>query len=207
MVDTQPAATAPDDLSDLVPPLTQAAEAGNAEAAFRLGLLHCSGDGVPLNYVKGAEWIQIAAEKGFTEAQRYMAWLHAGGLGVEQDNSETQRWYLMAAEAGDLKAQTICGHFYQTGKYGAKKDVKEMLRWYQSAAAEGYADAEYALGRMLAEGKVLQQNDEAAFQWLSLALFHQSVEAQEALKELTERLDAETLAAYKERMMQKMSGS
>ena len=195
------------DFATIAAALTRAAEAGNAEACHRLGLLYLHGRGVETNPAEGARWLTRAAGQGLPDAQRMLAWLHANGFCVEQSDEETRRWYLTAAEAGDAKAQTIVGHMYQTGKYNMKKDVKRMLSWYQQAAAQQDANAEYALGRLLAEGTLLQQNDEAAFQWLSLAMFHGSDKAGEEFHKLTERLEPEQLAAFKERMMARIQGT
>ncbi|MDE2906976.1 MAG: SEL1-like repeat protein, partial [Acidobacteriota bacterium] len=49
--------------------LRAAAEQGEAEAQYRLGLAYQRGDGVPRNRAEGARWLELAADQGHVEAQ------------------------------------------------------------------------------------------------------------------------------------------
>lgn len=184
--------------------LEQSAAKGNAQAQYRLGLLHANGDGVPLNYVKAAEWLTAAAEQDVSEAQRLLAWLYANGYGVEQDYTQARHWFTRAAEAGDAKAQYSLGFMYQTGYYETTPDSREMLKWFQRSADQGNASAQLALGKLLAEGKRVAQNDEAAFQWLTLAIIGGNESAKKELALLSARLDPEQLEQFRHNMMQRM---
>lgn len=185
--------------------LEKVAKEGNAQAQYRLALLYLHGQGVATNPQKCCDWLQKAVAQGEVDAMRLLAWLYANGVGVEQNTEQTRKLYLQAAQTGDAKAQTICGQMYQTGKFDMPKDIKQALHWYQQAANQAYGDAEYALGRLLFEGTLVQQNLEAAFQWLSLALMHESKPAEKTFQELVQQLDAGTLSEYKERMLHKIA--
>jgi len=189
---------------ELLEALEQAAAQGNAQAQYRLAVMYANGDGVPLNYSKAADYLLQAAEQGSAESQRLLAWLYANGYGVEQDYSKARHWFAQAAEGGDAKAQYSLGFMYQTGYYETTPDVKEMLKWYQRSADQGNASAQLALGKLLAEGKQVAQNEEAAFQWLTLAIMHGSEAAKKELAMLSARLDSEQLRQFRNNMMQRM---
>lgn len=189
---------------ELLQALEQAADRGNAQAQYRLAVMYANGDGVPLNYVKAAEWLARAASQGFAEAQRLLAWLHANGYGVEQDYAKARHWFTQAAEGGDAKAQYSLGFMYQSGYYETTPDTRAMLTWYQRAADQGNASAQLALGKLLAEGTQVAQNDEAAFQWLTLAIMHGSEAAKKELAQLSARLSNEQLEQFRNNMMQRM---
>lgn len=189
------------DVASLIETLRKAAKGGNLEAQYRLGLLCANGEAVPLDFVAAAEWLSKAAEQGHTEAMRTLATLYAGGMGVEQDNDKTRQWLMRSAEGGNSAAQCTVAAMYQFGHHGAKVDIKSMLFWYQQAAEQGYATAQFALGKLLSAGELVQRNEEAAFQWLTLAIMSGSKPAQKELAMLTARLDQTTLESYRERMM------
>lgn len=190
--------------AELFAALEQAAAQGNAQAQYRLGVLHANGDGVPLNYVKAAQWLNAAAEQGLAEAQRLLAWLYANGYGVDQDYAQARHWFTRAAEGGDAKAQYSLGFMYQTGYYETTPDSREMLKWFQRAADQGNASAQLALGKLLAEGKLVAQNDEAAFQWLTLAIMNGNESAKKELALLSARLEPAQLEQFRNAMMQRM---
>jgi TPR repeat protein len=194
------------DISAVIAALEQAAAQGNAEAAYRLGLIYGNGDGTPLDYPKAAARFRQAAEAGHGAAMRALAMLHAAGYGVAQDQGETRRLLLGAAEAGDADAQVAVAAMFQFGQYGAEPDTRAMLHWYGQAAEQGNARAQFALGKLMAAGDRVQQNNEAAFQWLSLAILHGSEPAKKELAMLTARLDSALVETYKQRMLEHMQG-
>lgn len=194
-------------LEQVIPLIREAAEKGNAEAMFRYGMLFANGEGLPLDYVSAAQWLQKAAEQGHAGAQRTLAWLYANGYGLTQSDEQALHWYTQAAEAGDLNAQYTLATIYQGGRLGVEADTKTMLHWYTQAANQGSATAQYVLGKLLAEGKRVQQNEEAAFQWLTLAVMGGSEPAKQELALLSAGLDQEQLEAFKQRMMAGLQGA
>jgi TPR repeat protein len=198
-------AVAKGDAAGAIPVLEEEAQQGAPEAQFTLGSLYANGDGVPLNYTKAAHWIGRAAEAGLTAAQPVMAWLCANGYGVEQDDAKAREWYLRAAEGRDADAQLALAVMYQFGRFGAEKDPARMLAWYQRAAQQGHPKAQFALGKLMAHGDLVQQDDEAAFQWLTLAIMNGSEPAKQELAMLTGRLKEAQVEAFKQRMLEAMT--
>ncbi len=83
-----------------------AAEQGNADGEWGIGLLYATGRGVERDEEKAREWIQRAAEQGKEDAIIYFANAYLkGALGLEESEEEAERWLRRAAEAGDARAQ------------------------------------------------------------------------------------------------------
>ena len=59
-----------------------AAEAGDAEAQFFVGVLYAEGEGVPRNYMAAVAWYRRAAEQGHATAQGMLGAMYARGRGV-----------------------------------------------------------------------------------------------------------------------------
>jgi TPR repeat protein len=187
-----------------IPAIEQAAAAGEAEAQFKLGALYANGKGVEQDSKTAVQWLRKAARQGWAAAQTLLGWCYAGGNGVSQNIAEAMEWYSAAAEQGDMDAMCSLADIYGSGQPGVEQNPQRMLEWYEKAANLGHPKAQYMLGKLLADGKVVPQNDEAAFQWLTLAIMNDSEQAQKELAMLTARLDSDTLQQYKDRMMAAM---
>jgi hypothetical protein len=87
---------------------TNAAERGDAEADFQLGMLNERGD-LRQDYKQADHWYQKAAELGHIGAQYRLAWIWGvGGDDFPADPVEAYKWILLASEKGlatDLEAQ------------------------------------------------------------------------------------------------------
>lgn len=82
-----------------------AADQGNANAEYDLGLMYQKGQGVPKNYAEAAEWYRKAAEQGNAVAQDNLGFMYANGLGIPMDNAEAMKWWSKASDQGDANAQ------------------------------------------------------------------------------------------------------
>ena len=70
----------------------QAAEQGDADAQFNLGVSYDNGTGVEQDDSEAARWYRKAAEQGHAGAQFNLALAITNGDGVEQDAAEAERW-------------------------------------------------------------------------------------------------------------------
>ncbi len=84
----------------------EAAESGNAEAQFFLGLMYEKGAGVEKNYKQADAWYRKAARQGHALAQNNLGSMYYYGKGVEKDYLQAFGWYQMAARQGIPEAQT-----------------------------------------------------------------------------------------------------
>ena len=85
--------------------LCKAAEEGNAEIQYHLGLCYFAGVGVKQNYVTASEWFRKAAEQGLPKAQFALGYCYVRGMGLTKDESLGYNWIKKAAEQGELTAQ------------------------------------------------------------------------------------------------------
>ena len=180
--------------------LTKAAQAGNPEAQHQLGMCFANGDGVELDYSKAFDWVEKAANQQHQQALRTLAWLYANGFGTDQSDEKAQALIIQLAEAGDAKDQYFLASLYQSGIYGMQADSEKMIYWYHQAAQQHYARAQYALAKIILKGVDLKPNDEMAFQWLSLANINGHEKAGEELKKLMQKLPADIIESYQQRM-------
>lgn len=116
--------------------LVVAANAGDANAAYRLGELFRLGEGIAKYDVQAAEWYRKAAEQGYSEAQYCLGNMYADGVGVTKDEAVAVELYRKAAEQGHDSAQCRLGFMYESGR-GVPKDHTLAAEWFQKASANG----------------------------------------------------------------------
>ena len=148
--------------------LLPAAEAGHAEAQYRLGKMYDDGDGVEQSYEEAARWYQLAADQGDVYAQYNLGVMYENGDGVEQSYEEAANWYQQAADQGDADAQYNLGSMYENGD-GVEQSYEEAATWYQQAAEQGLTDAQNKLGSLYANGDGVEQSFEEALTWYQQA--------------------------------------
>jgi hypothetical protein len=86
--------------ADAVAILKPLADAGNAQAQFRLGEAYAEGRGVDRNVDAAESWYEKAALQGETSAQLKLGAMFANGKGVARNNNAAYIWYGMAARLG-----------------------------------------------------------------------------------------------------------
>ena len=62
-----------------------AAEQGDPNALYALGLMYQNGQGVPQNYIEAVKWFRFAVLWGRANAQYNLGFMYANGQGVPQD--------------------------------------------------------------------------------------------------------------------------
>ena len=131
-----------------------AAESGDADSQYGMGLLYSEGIVVPMDDAQALKWFGLAAEEGHGEAQYKLGVMHANGWGVPMSEAEAMKWYKLAAENGVVAAQVSLGTMYQNG-FSVEQDKIEALKWFTVAVKLGDEDArvhqEYLAERMPAE--------------------------------------------------------
>lgn len=136
--------------------ITEAAQDGDSNAQFYLGLVYFNGDNdlnVEQNYKKAIKWLSRAGRRGHVEAQWLLGSCYLSGVGVNQDVEEAVEWLTMAAEQGNPDAQTALGGCYAAG-LGVEQDVDVAISWYKKAAIQGNKEATAALAITLG-GEIL----------------------------------------------------
>ena len=146
----------------------QAAEHGDADNQYSLGLMYENGVGVPQDHFEAVWWFQLAAEQGHASAQHRLGLIYEDSDVVPQDHAEAVRWHRAAAEQGLAEAQYNLGVSYSFGQ-GTLKDEAEAVRWYRLAAEQGLAEAQYNLGVSYSFGQGTLKDEAEAMRWYRLA--------------------------------------
>lgn len=118
----------------------KSAEAGNASAQYRLGLLYAGGVGIPQNYEQAKGWFEQAAKQGHIGAQVDLGTLYLQGAGAPQSAQMAMFWFSQAAKHGDGSACAKLGWMYAEGQ-GVIQDSVQAHMWYSLAAARGEQSA------------------------------------------------------------------
>ena len=162
---------------------TPAAEQGNLEAQYRLGLTLLYSEGVVAEKLsdlpgsasmeevlrvieeqeeerkklesEGAEWLLKAAEQGYAPAQYSIGCCYIyGNRGVERDAARGIEWIRKAAEQDEPHSQNLLAECYAGGKNGVEKDMAEAVKWLRKAGENGLIIAQFKLGGYYLNGGV-----------------------------------------------------
>ena len=76
------------------------ADAGDARAAYYVGMTLERGEGVPADPAEAARQYGAAARAGHAEAANALAVMLVEGRGLDQDSVEAWAWFALAAERG-----------------------------------------------------------------------------------------------------------
>lgn len=118
----------------------KAANDGDANAQFLLGLKYERGVDLPADSAKAVRWYGKAAKQGHAEAQFMLASLYARGDGVPTDMPQSVDLYRKAAVQGLSAAQYNLGVAYLNGS-GISPNPELALAWVSIAAEAGLAPA------------------------------------------------------------------
>ena len=84
--------------------LKRAAELGDAEAQYNLGVCYDFAKGVEKNLQEAVKWYRKAAEQGNDSAQLNLGYSYDFGEGVIQNKIKAYAWYALASKNGNEKA-------------------------------------------------------------------------------------------------------
>ena len=200
----------PPDYAVAVPLLRQAAQEGDAEAAFQLSGCLLNGLGVRKDVGEGVALLQQAAQAGHLYARYNLLQLkEAGGAPVAlllgaygdlagqgmvpaqmrllkyfNETGKTDKalyWANKAAAAGHRQAQYYLAQYHQNA---AEPDTEAAYRFYKQAAEQGLAAAHWQLGLQYLYGQGVSQNHEQAARHLRVAAEQGIAAAQTALAEI-----------------------
>lgn len=150
--------------------LTQAAEAGNADAMVELGHLYRTGRPArplaapfPAAPTRAFEFYRRAAESGHAEGMLWLGVLLFQGEGATKDKARALAWFIKSAEAGNACGMWWAGFCTFEGSYA------QGAAWFQRSAESGDFDGMAWLGHCLLEGRGLPCDEQQAVRWLTKA--------------------------------------
>lgn len=201
------------DIDTAIPILKKAAELGNAEAQYNLGVCFQQGAGVSQDDKIANEWFLKSASQGWKDAQFKLAYSFATGRGVSQDNKKAFQWALKCAEQNDPECIFNVVSSYMEG-FGTEKNIDSMMVWANRLGSlenpenlqlsASITSARLQLAQMYKDGNYVQKDLVRSYSWL--LLYNESkrdfsiLEQQkniEFIKELEKQLTKAQLATAK----------
>jgi uncharacterized protein len=146
-----------------------AADQGNVEAQWRLGLMYRDGYRVGRDGVEALKWFKLSAKGGYVRAQLYLEEIYRYGVyGLAKNKTEAAEWYRLAAEQNNAEAQYVLGNMAYLGE-GVDQDYELAVSWFHKAADQGNDEAQWWLGNIYFGGQGVLQDYVQAHMWLNLA--------------------------------------
>ncbi len=176
--------------------LRSAAEAGNADAQYEVGVRFAEGRGVPRDLPKAALWLERAARQGLPPAQYRYGRLAEKGEGMSKDVAIARRYYEQAAAAGNVQSMHNLGVLYADGAFG-QADLPAALNWFRKAAEHGVKDSQYNLGIFHARGISVPKDPAQSYIWFSLAAAQGDTDAATKRDQIGAKLDAAKVQSLK----------
>lgn len=121
--------------------LLKAAEQGDAEAQYQVGLIYIYGNDEPKDAEKAFEWMSRAAAQNVVPAMRELGIMYASGEGTEPDLGRAVQLLSDAADNLDPGALYHLGLMYEKG-IGVPLDMQKSVRLLAYAASMGYPGAD-----------------------------------------------------------------
>ncbi|MGC1497776.1 MAG: tetratricopeptide repeat protein [Sulfitobacter sp.] len=134
--------------------IVAAAQSGQADAQYALGLVYHEGQGVLQDYAEAAHWFERAADKGHAAAQNHLARYRYEGLGGPKDANAALSLFEKAAESGDPQFVYDLALVSETDP----NTLPRAVELYTQAAEAGHAGASVSLGVLYQDGKGVIQD-------------------------------------------------
>lgn len=138
-------------------PMSQAANAGLAEAQYNLGILYLHGNGVKQDRIQAQKLFTQAADAGIAAAQFNLGAIFYR-MGTKQSDVKAVKLFLAAARQGFPQALGVLGKLYYNGKI-FKKDNFKAVKFFARAASLGHAESHFLLGEAFWLGRGGLQRD------------------------------------------------
>jgi TPR repeat protein len=133
-----------EDYSEAAKWFTEAADYGDSEAAYWLGLLFEEGKGVPKNMKQALEYYMSSAEGGDDDAQNKLGDVYECNnvslYGVEKNYKKAAMWFERAAHQGNKIAQYNIARLYESG-LGVIQNYIKAYAYYCLSSAQGITEA------------------------------------------------------------------
>ena len=116
-----------------------AADQGDAQAQFNLGVMIAKGRGTAASQTVAKQWLQLAADQGDAQALYNLGVLHQGDASHHPNYPQALACYRQAAAAHD-DAKVALGWLYAKG-LGVLQDFVRAHMWFNLGAISGHPEA------------------------------------------------------------------
>jgi TPR repeat protein len=143
-----------------------AADAGQAWAQTRLGIMYASAADDVISWGKAIQLFELAAAQGDAEALYELAGMAAAGRGMPASDVDAFLYMQRAAEAGLPEAQYQLAAMFREGR-GAVQDKEAAVAWGRKAAEQGHDHARFSLGCLLVVDFPDPANKQEGVKWIA----------------------------------------
>ncbi len=119
------------------------AEAGDALAQYRLGVMYLRAQGTVKDEAEAVRWFREAAGRGHKDARFNLAYMLANGTGVAKDEAEAARLFRIMTEGqGDVEVEIIV---YAIDYFGGRVPANwlEGAKWLRQEAEKDVPEAQF----------------------------------------------------------------
>ena len=147
----------------------QAAEEGDADGLYYMGVYYGTGDVVSQDYEKSATYFEQAAEKGHLEAIFQLGVYYMFGFGVKKDIHKALQLFELAADNDHCEAAAWAGQIYERGTDGVRTNHKKAFKYYMIAAKQDNEEAMWYVIQGYLCGQGTKKDHIKALEWLDKA--------------------------------------
>lgn len=146
----------------------KAADQGEKDSIYQLGILYAYGQGVPRDSHKATILLTQACELGHSQAMLDYANLKFEGEVLEQDLADAAKWFQKATDLHNATAEYCLACMYGNGSYFEKDDEK-AAELFRDAAEAGEPNSQYAFACFCHEGRAIPKDEKQAAMWFNAA--------------------------------------
>ena len=150
----------------------RAAQRGNAQAQYDLGLMYATGNGVVKNEALALMWFTRASENNFSKTAPVKKVVNMRKKVVMTRSVEgvSQKFMFArnAAARGNSRAQFDLAMMYRNGE-GVRKNDLLAFNYFHKAARNNSVEAKFQMGLSFAQGKGVRKHMQLAKYWFKLA--------------------------------------
>lgn len=111
----------------------KAADQGDAQAQYNLGIAYDQGNGVRHDVTEAFHWFLRAAERGHAEAQFNVAISYGQGNGIAENQVEGLKWLILSASGGYSKATEVRNVVGQQYSRSQVSEAERLATQWRSA--------------------------------------------------------------------------
>ena len=143
----------------------QAAEEGDADGLYYMGVCYGTGDVVSQDYKKSITYLEQAAQKGHLDAIFQLGVYHMFGFGVEKNIRQALKYFELAADNDHCEAAAWAGQIYERGTDGVQVNHKKAFDLYMIAAKQDHEEAMWYVIQGYLYGQGTERDYRKAWDW------------------------------------------
>ena len=146
-----------------------AAEQGDAEGLYHVGVFYGTGDVVSQDYKKSKDYFELADQRGCFDATFQLGVYYMFGFGVKKNIHKALTYFERAAANGHADAAAWAGQIYERGTDGVKVDHQKAFHLYMIAAEQDNEEAIWYVIQGYLLGQGTNKDFDKAYEWLQKA--------------------------------------